>query len=123
MRQALVALVVLVLAGSPAWAQTTMTSTMRPAGPTAPPTRVEPSKAQPTAVEGKIKTLDLSSKTLTLEDGTALKMPESIGVTGLEEGTRVIVTYKGDRDQKVVTSLIQLRESPNLIQAQGSPKP
>ncbi len=111
MRQALVALVTLVMAGSPAWAQT-MQTTERPAGPLAPPTRVEPSKTEPTAIEGKIKNVDQSSKSLTLEDGTTLTIPESVETTGLKEGTRVIVTYKGNGDQKVVTSLIQVRESP-----------
>lgn len=110
MRQALVALVTLVMAGSPTWAQTTP-PTQRPAGPTAPPTPTEPSKAQPTAVQGKIKTLDPSSKTLTLEDGTTLTVPESVGMTGLEEGARVIVTYEGTGEQKVATSVIQIRES------------
>ena len=111
MRQALVALVTLVLACSPAWAQT-MPPPARPAGPAAPTTPAQPSNTQPTAVEGKIKTLDPSSKTLTLEDGTTLTIPDSIKVTGLQEGTKVIVTYKGSGDQKVVTSLIQVREAP-----------
>jgi hypothetical protein len=94
-----------------------MQTTERPAGPLAPPTRVEPSKAEPTAIEGKIKNLDQSSetKTLTLEDGTTLTIPNSIAVSGLEEGTKVIVTYKGSGDQKVVTSLIQVREAPSHV--------
>lgn len=110
MRQALVALVTLVMAGSPTWAQETRPME-RPAGPTAPLTSAAPSKAQPTAVQGKIKTLDPSGKTLTLEDGTTLTIPESVGMTGLKEGTRVIATYEGNGEQKVVTSLIQIRES------------
>ena len=111
MRQALAALVTLVMVGSPVWAQTEP-PVAKPAAPVAPPTAVQPTKDQPTAVEGKVKTLDLSSKTLTLDDGTTLTIPESVGMTGLKEGTRVIVTYKGNGDQKVVTSLIQVRESP-----------
>ena len=123
MRQALVALVTLVLAGSPTWAQT-MPPTERPVGPVAPPTRVEPSKTEPTAIHGKIKTLDQSSetKTLTLEDGTTLTIPNSISVSGLEEGTKVIVTYKGSGDQKVVTSLIQVREVPGHVAIHERPE-
>lgn len=122
MRHALVVLVALALAGSPAWAQT-MPPTARPAGPMAPPTPVEPSKVQPTAVEGKIKTLEQSSetKTLTLEDGTTFTIPNSIAVSGLEEGTKVIVTYKGSGDQKVATSLIQVREVPGHVAIHQSP--
>lgn len=111
MRQALVALVTLVMAGSPTWAQTTP-PTERPAGPTAPPTPAEPGKVQPTAVQGKIKTLDQWNKTLTLEDGTTFAIPGSVAMTGLKEGTRVIVSYLGIGEEKVVTSVIQIRESP-----------
>jgi len=110
MRQALIVLVTLVMAGSPTWAQMTPPM-LRPSGPTAPPTPAEPSRAQPTAVQGKIKTLDPLSKTLTLEDGTTLTIPGSVATTGLKEGTRVIVTYEGNGGQKVVTSVIQVRES------------
>ena len=111
MRQALVALATLVMAGSPAWAQTTAPME-RPVAPTAPPTPTEPGKVQPMAVEGKIKTLDQWNKTLTLEDGTTLAIPESGWMTGLKEGTRVIVSYLGIGEEKVVTSVIQIRESP-----------
>lgn len=113
MRQALVVLATLVMAGSPAWAQTTAPME-RPVAPTAPPTPIEPGKVQPMAVEGKIKTLDQWNKTLTLEDGTALAIPESESawMTGLKEGTRVIVSYLGIGEEKVVTSIIQIRESP-----------
>ena len=111
MRKALVALATLVMAGSPAWAQTTAPME-RPVAPMAPPTPIEPGKVQPMAVEGKIKTLDPWNKTLTLEDGTALAIPESSLMTGLKEGTRVIVSYLGIGQEKVVTSVIQIRESP-----------
>lgn len=110
MRQVLAALVTLWLVGSPAWAQ--MKPPMQnPPGPLAPPTPAEPRRLQPTAVQGKIKSLDPSSNTMTLEDGTTLTIPESVAATGLKEGTRVIVTYNADNGQKVVTSVIQVRES------------
>ena len=105
MQQALAVLVTLLMAASPAWAQ--MSPPMQsPSGPLAPPTPAEPRRLQPTAVQGRIKSLDRSSNTMTLEDGTTLTIPESIGATGLVEGTRVIVTYKADGGQKVVTSVI-----------------
>jgi uncharacterized protein DUF1344 len=110
MRQALATVIALFMAGSLAWAQT-MPPMQSPSGPTAPPTPVEPRRLQPTAVQGRIKSLDRSSNTMTLEDGTTLTIPQSVAATGLEEGTRVIVTYEANGDEKVVTSLIQVRES------------
>ena len=109
MQRLLAALVTLLMAGSPAWAQ--MTPPMqRPPGPLAPSPPAEPEKPQPTAVQGKIKSLDPSSNTMTLEDGTTLTIPESVATTGLKEGTRVIVTYNADNGQKVATSVIQVRK-------------
>lgn len=110
MRQVLPVLVTFWMVVSPAWAQM-MPPMQSPPGPLAPPTRAELRRLQPTAVQGKIKSLDPSSNTMTLEDGTSLTIPESIAATGLKEGTRVIVTYNADNGQKVVTSVIQVRES------------
>jgi hypothetical protein len=62
------------------------------------------------AVQGRIKSLDRSAKTMTLEDGTALTIPQSVATTGLQEGERVIVTYERKGEEKLVTSVIQVRE-------------
>jgi len=109
MRQALSVLVALLMTGSSVWAQS-MPPIQSPFGPTAQPTPAVPGELQPMAVQGRIKSLDRSANTMTLEDGTALTIPESVATTRLQEGERVIVTYKRKGEEKLVTSVIQVRE-------------
>ena len=109
MWQTLTVLVTLLMTGSSVWAQT-MPPIQGPSGPTAQPTPAVPRELQPMAVQGRIKSLDRSAKTMTLEDGTALTIPQSVATTGLQEGERVIVTYERKGEEKLVTSVIQVRE-------------
>ena len=111
MRHALALFAILLVVGTPAWAQNTppMPTAL---GPVVEPTPAKHGDPQAMAVQGKIKSLDQSGKTMTLEDGTTLTIPESVATTALEEGARVIATYEEKNGQKVATSLIRVRSSP-----------
>jgi hypothetical protein len=58
-------------------------------------------------VEGKIKTMDTSGKSVTLEDGTTLTIPDSLKAArgALREGAMVKATYEDRGGEKVVTSI------------------
>ena len=79
---------------------------------------VPPAKGQPAAprqeapagareVEGKIKSLNRSGNTVTLEDGTVLMIPSSVKVQrgALKEGALVKATYEEKGGEKVVTAI------------------
>jgi hypothetical protein len=110
MRLALAIFAMLLVVGPPAWAQ--MAPSMpSPWGPEGEPTPAQPMKPQALAVQGKIKSLDRSSKTktLTLEDGLTLRLSESVATSALEEGAWVIATYEEQNGHKVATSVIRVR--------------
>jgi hypothetical protein len=110
MRLALAIFAMLLVVGPPAWAQ--MAPSMpSPWGPEGKPTPAQPMKPQALAVQGKIKSLDRSSKTktLTLEDGLTLRLSESVATSALEEGAWVIATYEEQNGHKVATSVIRVR--------------
>lgn len=107
MRQAFTILVTLSMVGTYAWAQT-MPTAPNPVGSQA---HVAPSDSvapQAKEVQGKVRSLDRSRKTVTLEDGTKLTIPESIKITSgsLKKGAMVIATYEEKDGQKVVTSIL-----------------
>jgi uncharacterized protein DUF1344 len=107
MRQAFVTLLALSMAGTYAWAQTVPSSPDQ----VGPPAQVAPSDSrapQAKEIQGKVKTLDRSKNTVTLEDGTRLMIPESIKVSSgtLKKGAMVIATYEEKDGQKVVTSIL-----------------
>ena len=94
-----------ILASAPAWAQ------MTPSAPTQPPA-MDKAPAQsmtPEAkeIQGTIKSVDRTKKTLTLEDGTTLALPASVQVApdALKKGAKVSATYEEQGGQRVVTSL------------------
>ncbi len=111
MRPEMPVLAMLVMVGSPAWAQMTP-----PLGtslnPMTQPRAVKREARPAMAVQGTIKSLDWSSMTMTLDDGTMLTLAKSVGTSGLKEGSRVIATYEDKDRQKVATSVIQVREAP-----------
>ena len=110
MRHALALLAILLVVETPAWAQNT--PPRPPAlGPVVERTPAKPGGPQAMAVQGKIKSLDQWNKTLTLEDGTTLTIPGSVGTTDLKEGERVIATYQVKDGKKVAISVIQVRPS------------
>ena len=110
MRHAVISLTILLMVGSPAWAQMAIFMPS-PWGPVGGPTPPQPAKPQAMAVQGKIKNLDRWSKTktLTLEDGLTLRLPESLATSALEEGAWVIVTYEEQNGHKVAISVIRVR--------------
>lgn len=108
MLRALAMLAILLVAGSPAGAQVIPPLPM-PLGPVVEPTPAKPTEPPAMAVQGKIKSFDQWSKTITLEDGTTLRIPESVATTALKEGARVIATYEEKGGQKVATSVIRVR--------------
>jgi hypothetical protein len=58
------------------------------------------------AVEGKIKVVDLSHGTLTLEDGTQFTLPASFQYTSFPAiGDQVQVTYVREGEQKVIRTI------------------
>jgi len=82
-----------------------------PASPTQTPALTD-SPAQPRmsnneAIEGKIKSLDKSGESVTLEDGTTLTIPDSLKAARaiLKEGAMLRATYQEKRGEKVATSL------------------
>ncbi len=110
MRYALIILSIVLVVGPPAWAQMPPSMPSR-WGPGGEPTPLRPTKPQAMAVQGKIKSLDRWSriKTLTLEDGLTLRLPESVATSALEEGAWVIATYEEQNGHKVAISVIRVR--------------
>ncbi|HSB68318.1 MAG TPA: DUF1344 domain-containing protein [Candidatus Methylomirabilis sp.] len=100
MRQAILALVFLGLPGASAGAQ------MLPAPP-AQVTLSDGGLPQAKAIQGTIKALDRAQKTLTLEDGTALTIPEAVKVTPgtLRKGAEVTAAYEEQDGLKVIIAL------------------
>jgi len=86
-----------ILASAPAWAQ------MTPSAPKQPPAM----KPETKEIQGTIKSVDRTKKTLTLEDGTTLALPASVQVApdALKKGAKVSATYEEQGGQRVVTSL------------------
>jgi hypothetical protein len=58
-------------------------------------------------VEGKIKRVDPNGSHVTLEDGTTLMIPASVGVTKeqLKPGALIVAEYQEKDGQKVATSI------------------
>jgi Rieske Fe-S protein len=106
MKRAFATLVALLLAGSAAWAgEMTPGRKDQPGPPAKAPAQPAATKAK--AVEGKIKTMDGSGKSVTLEDGTTLTIPDSLKAArgALREGAMVKATYEDRGGEKVVTSI------------------
>lgn len=110
MRHVMVVLAILLAFGSPAWAQMAL-SMQSPWGPVGEHTPAQSPKPQAMAVQGKIKNIDRWSKTktMTLEDGLTLRLPESLATSTLEEGAWVIATYEEQNGHKVAISVIRVR--------------
>ena len=106
MKRAFATLVALLLAGSAAWAgEMTPSSKDQPGPPAMGP--AQPAAPMAKDVQGKIKTMDGSGKSVTLEDGTKLTIPESLRAArgGLKKGAMVKATYEEKGGDKVVTSI------------------
>ncbi len=92
-------LVTLLVAIPLAWA----TESYAQAGPQG----MAPSAGEASQVQGTIKTVDPTGKSLTLDDGTQLTIPPTVNVPRgmLKEGTIVKASFEEKAGQKVVTSL------------------
>jgi hypothetical protein len=98
-----------VVAGSLVWASGAMAQMQTP------PLQVAPGGAAPRAVEkqieGQIKSVDPSGKTLTLADGTEFTIPGTVKVlrTELQPGANVKVAYEEQGGAKIIKHLEVLR--------------
>jgi Cu/Ag efflux protein CusF len=77
----------------------------------------QPETLEAKEVEGRIKSLDPSAKSVTLEDGTTLAIPDSLKAARgvLKKGAMVKATYQEKDGQKVLTSIkvwLELEEKP-----------
>jgi hypothetical protein len=107
MRQASATLVALVLVGSVAWAGDMTPTTQRQPEPTVREAAAQHEKLEAKEVEGRIMSLDPSAKSVTLEDGTTLVIPDSLKAARavLKNGAMVKATYQEKDGQKVLTSI------------------
>ena len=62
------------------------------------------STAQADEAGGKIATLDQTSGTIILEDGTAFTISEGVSMEGLEAGTEVTVSFEQKDDGSLVAT-------------------
>jgi Cu/Ag efflux protein CusF len=60
-------------------------------------------------VEGKIKSVDASEKTFTLEDGTKVWIGESASMDKLKEGSDVKASYE-EKDGKNMATSVEVKE-------------
>ena len=110
MKTAFVALVALLVTGSYAWAQSGQMAPPTGAYPAPSTQGVTPSDtrtSQAKQIEGNIASIDTSGKSIILDDGTQLMIPDSLKVarSSLKEGARVMATYEEQAGRKVATSL------------------
>ena len=94
-----------VLGSAAAWAQMTPSAQNKP--PAMEKAPVESAKPEAKVIQGTIKSVDRSKKTVTLEDGTTLAIPSSVKVApdALKKGAKVSATYEEQGGQRVVTAL------------------
>ncbi|KKX28429.1 DUF1344 domain-containing protein [Rhizobium sp. LC145] len=61
--------------------------------------------AQSADVEATIKSVDVNSLSLTLDDGKTYKVPEEFNFEGLKSGVKVLVFYTVENGSRVVDDL------------------
>jgi Cu/Ag efflux protein CusF len=106
MRQTLATVLALsVLGTAPAWAQMTPSAQNKP--PATDKAPAQSTKPEAKEIQGTIKSVDRTKKTVTLEDGTTLTIPASVKVApdALRLGAKVSAKYEEQGGQRVVTSL------------------
>lgn len=67
-----------------------------------------PAVALGAEVQGKVKTIDTGDRTVTLEDGTRIAIPEGIALDMLKEGADITVSYE-ERDGKNEATSVQMK--------------
>jgi Cu/Ag efflux protein CusF len=60
-------------------------------------------------VEGKIKSIDTSEKSFTLEDGTKVWIGDSVAIDKLKEGADVKASYE-EKDGKNMATSVEVQE-------------
>jgi Cu/Ag efflux protein CusF len=60
-------------------------------------------------VQGKIKSVDMSEKSFTLEDGTKVWIGESVSIDKLKEGSDVKASYE-EKDGKNMATSVEVKE-------------
>jgi len=100
MRSRVASLIAILAAVSVAWVPVTMAQ-QAPAPPAPAPAMAEKT------IEGKIKSVDPTGKSVTLADDTKLMIPDTVKVSraDLQAGATVKVSYEEKGGQKVVTKL------------------
>ena len=94
-----------VLGSAAVWAQMTPSAQNKP--PAMDKAPAQSTKPEAKEIQGTIKSVDRTKKTLTLEDGTTLAIPATVNVApdALKEGAKVNATYVEQGGQRVVISL------------------
>jgi Cu/Ag efflux protein CusF len=59
-------------------------------------------------IEGKIKMIDTSDRTIVLDDGTKVSVADGVSMDTLKEGTDVKVSYE-ERDGKNVANSVEVK--------------
>jgi len=59
-------------------------------------------------VQGKIKSVDITEKSFTLEDGTKIWVAEGIAIESLKEGAEIKASYE-EKDGKNVATSVEMK--------------
>jgi len=59
-------------------------------------------------IEGKVKSVDQSDRTVTLEDGTRIVLPDTMDLDQLREGANVTVSYE-EKDGKNEATNVEVK--------------
>jgi Cu/Ag efflux protein CusF len=112
-------LIAIVVAGSVGLAAATAAQTQTPPTPGAEKPATGEQK-----VEGQIKSIDPSTKEVTLADGTKLVIPAGAKISpDVKAGANVVASYKEEAGKKVLTRIeLQPSASPPTAPPAGSPK-
>ena len=98
---------VILLAGATVWAGELAPGAQQQPGPAAQESPAQPEMAPVKHIEGKITTIDRNRKSVTLDDGTTLLIPDSLSASqsALNKGATLRAMYEEKDGQKVVTWL------------------
>jgi hypothetical protein len=85
------------------WAPETSAQAQPPKAPAGAP--AAPAAPMAKEIEGKVKSVDMAKKTVTLEDGTTLVVNDASELTDVKPGSMIKASYAERGGQKVATSL------------------
>ena len=55
---------------------------------------------------GEIKTIDSEKMTITLDDGQTYKLPAEMDISGISEGTDIVIAYRERNGVKEITDMV-----------------